>query len=200
MSRHSSSTSATDPNARTAAARARAGSIPAATFSSICSSRCRRISARSSASASWPRRMDRKRRRARSIHRDMWSLLNFSHHEADRVRQTFPAFELARELFAAGRGERVELRVAPGPGDASPGLQPSLLLQAMQRWIQRTLSDLQSVFAHLLDTFRDGPSVLRFEGHGLENQQIQRSLDQVRWFAHWRTPKLSTMTPRLSTM
>src|SRR5438105_1309472 len=264
VSRHCSSTSDTGPNARMAAARASAGFMPAAVYSSTCSSRWRRISARSSASASTPRNTDRKRIRARSIQRGIvvspssiargphifqlrrappptlaaapiraprrltaltrsrsallrlsppdegcpaearmregghrlalaaGALVDFADHETDRVRQTLPAFELARELLAAGSGKRVELRFAAGLRDAGLRPQPSLLLEPMKRGIERPLGDLQRVLADLLDPLRDGPPVFGFEGHGFEDEEIERPLDQIGRPAHGAIPKLST--------
>ena len=49
----------------------------------------------------------------------------------------------------------------------------------MKRRVERALRDLQHVAAHLLDPLGDRPPVLRLERHGLENQQIERALNEV---------------------
>ena len=72
-------------------------------------------------------------------------LFCFAHDEADGGGQPVPALELARQLLPSGRGERVELRLAAGVGQAGLRLEPSLLLEAMERRIERTLGDLQDV-------------------------------------------------------
>jgi len=53
------------------------------------------------------------------------------------------------------------------------------------------LRDLQDLLAYLLDTFGDGPAVLRFERQGPENEQVERALDQVGWFTHGSQAYLS---------
>src|SRR5204862_44885 len=100
-------------------------------------------------------------------------------HQSDGVRETFPAFELARELPSARGRERIELRLAARVGDSLLRPDPSLLLEAMQSRIERALRDLQGVPAHLLDALPDRPAVLRFERQRLEDQQIERALNQV---------------------
>ena len=69
-----------------------------------------------------------------------------------------------------------------------PGLrlQPSLLLEAMERRVQRALADLQDFAADLLNALGDGPAVRRLERDGLEDQQVERALNEVRWSAHAR--------------
>ena len=65
--------------------------------------------------------------------------------------------------------------------------QPSLLLEAMQRRVQRALADLENFAADLLNAFGDGPAVCGLERDGLEDQQVERALNEVRWSAHART-------------
>jgi hypothetical protein len=101
--------------------------------------------------------------------------LPFANDESDRGGESVPVFQLARELFAAGGSERVELCLASRVGHARLRLEPALLLEAMERWIQRALRDLQDIAAHLLDALRDCPPVLRLERDGLQNEQVEGS-------------------------
>jgi len=59
-----------------------------------------------------------------------------------------------------------------------------LLFEPMECGIERPLRNLQGILADLLDPLRNRPPVLRFEGDGLQDQEIQRSLDQIRRLAH----------------
>lgn len=49
----------------------------------------------------------------------------------------------------------------------------------MQRWIQRSLLDIENLAGDLSDTFRDPPTMLRLELESLENQQVQSALRKV---------------------
>ena len=51
--------------------------------------------------------------------------------------------------------------------------------EAVQRRIERTLVDAQDVVGDLLDVLRDAPPVLRPESQRLENQQVERALENV---------------------
>ena len=104
--------------------------------------------------------------------------------EADGVGQAFPLGELELELRGAGAGEGVEFGLASGFGGAPLGTDPALVLQAMEGGIKSALGDLQSVFAHLLDAFGDGPAVLRLDGNDFQDQQIEGSVDEIGGFAH----------------
>jgi hypothetical protein len=85
----------------------------------------------------------------------------------------------ALELFAAGRGELVIFGAAIIFGRAPAGFDPAATLEAVQRGVQRTLLDLQNVFGDLLNTFRNGPAVLRLESNRFEDEQIQSALRQI---------------------
>src|SRR5215469_10854364 len=79
-----------------------------------------------------------------------------------------PLLQLSIELGSSCFCEAVELRLSPALTFTPRAAHP----------------DLQHLFAHLLNPFGDGPSVHRLERDGLKNQQVQGSLNQVRWLAH----------------
>ncbi len=58
------------------------------------------------------------------------------------------------------------------------GPDPATAFEPMQRRIERPLRHLDHVGRDLSDPLRDGPAMLRFEGEGAENQQIQGALWQ----------------------
>ena len=90
----------------------------------------------------------------------------------------------------AGPGERVELCHAAGFRGPPFGRDPALLLEAVQRRVKRALLDLKSLPGDLLDALCDRPTVLGFERDGLQNQQIERSLNEIGRLCH--IPSLST--------
>src|ERR1051326_2807213 len=112
--------------------------------------------------------------------------LRRAHHEVDRARQPVPVRELGVEAPAARRGQRVELRLAPAVGRAPLGFDPPLLLERVERRVERSLLHLQLVFRDLLDALRDRPAMLRLERDDFQNEEVERALDEVVWFAHWR--------------
>ena len=67
----------------------------------------------------------------------------------------------------------------------------------------------QRVAAHLLDALRDRPAMLGLERNGLEDEEIESSLNEVGRSAHGVSqkkgvgrsqPRLSYLTPKLSTL
>src|SRR5258706_12643600 len=51
--------------------------------------------------------------------------------------------------------------------------------QAMKRRIQRALTNAQCVAGHLTDPLLDAPAVIRADGKGIEDQQVQGTLEVV---------------------
>src|SRR4029453_11340098 len=106
-------------------------------------------------------------------------LFGFPHDQCDAGRQTLPALELAGELLAPGGRQRIEARLAASLGLPGLRLDPTLVLESMERWIERALRDLQRVPAHLLNTLGDRPAMLGFERDRLEDQEVEGSLNEV---------------------
>src|SRR5688500_9511516 len=117
--------------------------------SRVASSRWSAISAASAVSAPARPNSDRTRCQARSTR--PISGLPVADDEPDRAGEPLPALQLAGQLLLPGGGQRVELGLAPGLGDAALRPEPALLFQAMQRRVERALSHEQRVLAHLLN-------------------------------------------------
>ena len=73
----------------------------------------------------------------------------------------------AVELLAAGPGQRVEARAPIVLGRAPVGGDPALMLEAVERRIERALLDAQQIVGNLLDTLGNRPAVHRLEGDRL---------------------------------
>ena len=87
--------------------------------------------------------------------------------------------DLMLELLLAVPGQGVELRGTPELGVAPLGFDPALILESMERWVQRPLTDGKRLAGKNLDALGDGPSVESVARDGLENQEIQSPLEQV---------------------
>jgi hypothetical protein len=71
------------------------------------------------------------------------------------------------------------MRAAVVLGGAPERRDPSPVLEAMQGRIERSVFDLQHVVGALLDGVRDGMAVGGAEHEGLQDEKIQRSLQQL---------------------
>jgi hypothetical protein len=58
----------------------------------------------------------------------------------------------------------------------------------MQRWVERALVDLQHVARDLLNALRDSPAMHGLERERLEDQHVQRALEDVVGFG-WQDQK-----------
>src|SRR5262245_2486951 len=54
----------------------------------------------------------------------------------------------------------------------------------MQRGVKRSLADGQDIVGKNLNAFGDAPSMQRLAGDGVEDQQVESSLEQVGWLGH----------------
>src|SRR6266545_4410929 len=191
-SRDSSTSCVIGPNSRRAASRAASVVIPRARFSSTRCSRCSRISSPSSRSAASPRTSARSRIRTMSASRILsppvrqsptavtatpWPLYG-SDNQRDGGGEPFPRRGFPVELFAAGPGELVVLRPPVLIRHAPLGFDPALVLEALQRGIQRALLHQQHVVGQLPDAPGDRPAVHRLERERFENEEIERPLHE----------------------
>ena len=81
-------------------------------------------------------------------------------------------------------GERVVLRAAVVFAVAPLRLDPPLLLQLVQGGVERPLAHLQDVIRHLGNALRDSPAMRRLKRNDLQNQEVERALHEIGWFAH----------------
>src|SRR3954468_3330281 len=107
-------------------------------------------------------------------------------HLGNRAGQAIPAGGLVLELPASSAGERIELGAPVVLGRLPLVLDRALVLQLVQRGIERSIGDLKTVARGLPQPQPDGPAVQRLERQNLEQQQVQRALDEIGWSAHDR--------------
>src|SRR4030095_7333057 len=98
--------------------------------------------------------------------------------------------------------QRVDLRAPPRVGLSPLRRNEPLLLETMECRVERALRDLQDILGDLLDALCDGPSMLRFRGKCLKDQEVERALNEVGRLAHdsGSIPRSSTIIPRRSTI
>ena len=87
--------------------------------------------------------------------------------------------ELDLELLAARLGQGVEPRPPVVLRRAPFSRDPALMLEAVERGIERALRDLQDIAGDLLNPLRDRPAVHRAGGQRPKNEQVQRALKQI---------------------
>jgi len=99
--------------------------------------------------------------------------------QGDGVAQALPIGNFGFHLSAALLGERVELGFASGLGFFPFGLQPASVFQTMKRGIEGALMDLEEVLRDLLKALRDSVAVAGAQSDNLQNQEIQRSSEEL---------------------
>src|SRR5688572_8901087 len=179
--------------------------MPRATSSSSCCAMCDRSSRSRSASAC--PLLTSERNRFRVISNQRWSMDDSSgvlERELDGGREAFPLRNFRLELGAAGPGQRVEASFPPGFILLPLGANEPLALEPVQGRVKGSLLDLEHVSRRRLDALGDGPAVARFRRKRLEDEHIERALNEVRWphvpvSLGFLIPRRSTMIPRLST-
>src|SRR4029079_4541986 len=185
VSRTSSFRYAMSPSAWSAAARAAGGAMPRRTFSAVCRSMWSCSSSSSSCSTSSRRKSERNLsetiRANRSI--DISYLLK-THHRGDGACETVPIARFDLELLSPGARQRVELGSPVVLTRAPLRRDPTLLLQLVERRVERTVAHLQHVRRQLLEPLADRPAVHRFERQHLEDEKVQRALHQIVRLAH----------------
>ena len=109
-----------------------------------------------------------------------------------------PALEFPVQLFPAFPGEDIEFRGAAQIGIFPLGADPALLFEPVERRVQRTLANGEDIAGQDLDSLGDAPAMEGLAGDGLQDEQIQGSLEKVGWFGHADTSIIDNI-PRLST-
>src|SRR5580692_7716691 len=105
--------------------------------------------------------------------------LRWIEHAGNGIGNLRPARALGFQLLYASGGQPIDsdallvFRHFPIRGD------PFLTLQPVQRWIERTGVDLQDVSRICADRLADPVAVLRPPPQGFEDEQIERSLQQL---------------------
>src|SRR5690606_29875895 len=179
------------PNATSDRRLASTGSTPSATSRSVSMSRWNPIS--SSIRASADRRPNIRRTRAtipsgriipapqRGDREELHS--GTAQNRFESGRKPAPALQLDAQRAPAARREPVIARTPAVVRRAPLARDQALLLQPLQRRIQRPLVHLQHALRNLLHALADPPPVHRGQGKGLQHEQVERSAQCVRLLA-----------------
>src|SRR6185436_5036017 len=101
------------------------------------------------------------------------------HHLPHGGGEALPVFILDRELALSLRRELVEFGAAIVFGNSPARADPSLLLDPVQRRIERSLLDPQRVAGCLLDAQADAVAVQRPAFEHTQDQHVERALQHV---------------------
>ena len=97
----------------------------------------------------------------------------------DRAREEAPAGDFIREVPSAGGGEAVDSHAATLLGESLVGGNQAALLETIERGVERALIDLEHIGAALTNALRDRPPMERGVPDGLQDEQIERALEQI---------------------
>src|SRR5215211_984915 len=99
---------------------------------------------------------------------------------------------LGRELLASGGGERVVPRPAIVLRDAPLGFDVAVEEEALQRGIERALTDSQHVVRELAHSTADAVAMHRATNEGAKNEQVECARQELRCAAsHGLSHRLS---------
>src|SRR5436190_2225218 len=106
--------------------------------------------------------------------------LRFGFQQArDRAGAPVPVRSRRLELSASRTRQRVDPGAARVFGLPPLGVDEPAAFEALQRRQQRTGIDLEDAARHLLDATRDPEAVHRLEAERLEDEQVERALNDV---------------------
>ena len=97
----------------------------------------------------------------------------------DGVGHPRPVLAFLGELAAAVAREPVVLGLAVVLRRVPFRVDPALLLQPVKRRVERALIDAQHVARDLLDALRDAPAVHRLERERLQDEHVERALQEI---------------------
>src|SRR5688572_3010786 len=100
-------------------------------------------------------------------------------HAGDCSRVALPGGELGAELGASPRGQLIELGLAVVLRDAPLALDPARALEAVERRVERAFLDEKDIVAAFTDLSGDGVSVQWSPAEGLEDEEVECSLQEV---------------------
>src|SRR5262245_54397107 len=116
--------------------------------------------------------------RERSGGREPSSALGF-HQPRHGGRAARPVRRLGVQLLPSRARERVELRAARVLRLQPCAVEPARALEPLERGQQRARVDLEHAARDLLDPPRDAEAVHRLKAEGLQNEHVERALDDV---------------------
>src|SRR5215218_6569246 len=97
----------------------------------------------------------------------------------DRDGDALPLAGLGVELAASGGGEAIVLGATIVLRGAPGGAEPAGFFHAVERWEERAWLHLERAAGDLFDTSRDAEPVQLAKGERLEDQKVERALEEV---------------------
>jgi hypothetical protein len=88
-----------------------------------------------------------------------------------------PFRQLSSQMSAASARERVEFDLAARVDSTRLCGDPAVLLETIQRGIQRPLRNLKRLAGDLFNALGDRPSMFGLDLDGSENEEVERALD-----------------------
>src|SRR5688572_1689453 len=170
------------PNCARACLRASWGGTPASMSSWVFMSRWKRSSSSTSRCTRAAETQGRRNARRRPGMRGMRGprlLRRGLEHLEHRFGVLAPFGRFGAELLSTGGGELVILRPPVVLGEPPLGLDEAFALEAVKGLVESGVFDGQDVVGALTDPARDAVAMHRFPGQRLENQDVERSLEEV---------------------
>src|SRR5690606_35874631 len=90
-----------------------------------------------------------------------------------------PLLGLRSQRAASGGGELVVLGPPVLVGGAPLAVDPPLLLEPLERGVERSLAHPQRLLRELLQALADGPAVHRLQRERLQDQQVESAAHDV---------------------
>src|SRR6185436_17497993 len=106
-------------------------------------------------------------------------MLEKTQHPRHRFREAQPRVVLGLGGRSTLARQRVELRLAVVLGGTPFGLDKSLLFQPIQRRIQRPFLNPEHIVRELMEPRGDAVPVVRGGGEALQDEQVERALQEV---------------------
>src|SRR5688500_7835140 len=180
-SRSASLCVSTPPNAISARRRASAGARPCSRIScSVSSSMCSRNSR--SIRDSTARRANNRRRRARAASSQVIPSSRRAENRLERRGEFLPALDFPAEGTPAGGRQPVVARLPVVVAHIPFTGNHAVLLETLERGIERALIHRELAVGHLLHALTDAPAVHRRERERLQDEEIERSPQGIDWW------------------
>src|ERR1700728_472294 len=102
----------------------------------------------------------------------------------DKRRHSVPPFSLGVELTAASRRQPIEFGLTIVVGLAPLTGNQALVFQPVERWVQRSLLDLQLLTGDLPYAKQNPVAMQRAQRHSFEDQHVEGTLQKIDPIAH----------------
>src|ERR1700686_1163113 len=139
-----------------------------------------------------PRRSDRYAPSGRGPDTTSYFLRPRAENSRDDLRHAVPVFGFCLQPALPGGGQTIVSSFAVVLRRAPFACDPTLMLQTIERRVERALLNLEALLGHLLDAQQDAIAMQRAEGNGFEDQHIESALQKVELFLHESVSPRST--------